>query len=332
MNIWGIDMGHPDNCGAKGFMSETDGNRAVGRILMANLKALGDKVIDCTIYDNNNELERRVAKANAQKLDYFISLHLDSFSDPNSNGVTIYTTEGSSTKEKAREVINLAAASCGYHNRGLKFANFYVLKHTNAPAMLIEMGFVSNQGDCNKFNAKSLADAITKGLTGLSVATTPVVDNSKYKLESDLDMTKKFSGNYYGKQNPDVVKAYGSDEASLYKHYVDFGKKEGRLPLPPLPKGFIITGYLMCNKDLQEALNSGQVTNVLNHFYDWGWSENREYIYKVPVIQVTNVDDSNKETFYRVVTGSYKERVNADEQIAKLKKLGCESFVDIFKK
>lgn len=166
MSIYGIDMGHPDNCGANGFMSETDGNRAVGRLLIAKLKASGDTVVDCTIPDNNNELARRVAKANAQHLDYFISLHLDCYNDPSANGATIYTTANSGAKEKAQSIINLVAASCNYHNRGWKSANFYVLVHTNTPAMLIEMGFVSNEEDCNKFNAEALANAIVEGLTG----------------------------------------------------------------------------------------------------------------------------------------------------------------------
>lgn len=338
MNIWGIDMGHPDNCGAFGFMSETDGNRAVGRILMANLIALGDKVIDCTVYDNNNELERRVDKANAQKIDYFISLHLDSYSDPNSNGVTIYTTEGSSAKEKAREVINLAAASCGYHNRGLKFANFYVLKNTNAPAMLIEMGFVSNQWDCNKFNAKSLADAITKGLTGQTVNST----NNNIKVAEEM-VVRTFSDTWYLDSNQDV-RASGMHPLA---HYNQYGKAEGRKPLPPVPEGFTEAGYLICNADVAHSVNIGRYCSGTDHFYEYGWRENRKFVYTAPKDQSkeveelkkqltaannTVVDDSKKETFYRVVTGSYKERPNADEQIAKLKSSGFESFVDIFKK
>lgn len=185
MSIYGIDMGHPDNCGANGFMSETDGNRAVGRLLIAKLKAQGNMVIDCTITDNNNELARRVARANAQHLDYFISLHLDCYNDPSANGATIYTTANSGAKEKAQSIINLVAASCNYNNRGWKSANFYVLVHTNAPAMLIEMGFVSNKEDCNKFNAEALANAIVEGLTGhVSIGSANVTNEPQQVTES----------------------------------------------------------------------------------------------------------------------------------------------------
>lgn len=173
-------MGHPFNCGAFGIMSETDGNRSVGNLLIQKLKSLGHTVVNCTYDTNVNELANRVALANAQKLDYFISLHMDSFDNPNANGVTIYTTENSSAKSKATEIVNSVANSCGYNNRGWKSANFYVLKNTNAPAMLLEMGFVTNQGDCNKFNAETMANAIVNGLTGQVVSNS---DKSGWKQD-----------------------------------------------------------------------------------------------------------------------------------------------------
>lgn len=38
-----------------------------------------------------------------------------------------------------------------------------------------------------------------------------------------------FDADYYAKNNPDVVAVYGTDESALYQHYIDYGKKEGRL-------------------------------------------------------------------------------------------------------
>lgn len=164
-------MGHPFNCGAFGIMSETDGNRAVGKLVIEKFKILGHTVIDCTYDTNVNELANRVALANAQALDLFVSLHMDSFDNPSANGVTIYTTENSSAKSKAIDVVNAVAKSCGYNNRGWKSANFYVLKNTNAPAMLLEMGFVTNQSDCDRFNDEAIANAIVNALTGQTVST-----------------------------------------------------------------------------------------------------------------------------------------------------------------
>ena len=39
-----------------------------------------------------------------------------------------------------------------------------------------------------------------------------------------------FDAEFYAKSNPDVVDALGTDEATLYNHYVSYGKTEGRKP------------------------------------------------------------------------------------------------------
>ena len=46
-------------------------------------------------------------------------------------------------------------------------------------------------------------------------------------LESKID---DFDAVYYAVQNPDVVAVFGTDADELYKHYLEYGKKEGRLP------------------------------------------------------------------------------------------------------
>ncbi|MBO4900279.1 MAG: hypothetical protein J5509_08295 [Lachnospiraceae bacterium] len=45
-----------------------------------------------------------------------------------------------------------------------------------------------------------------------------------------------FDAEYYADNNPDVVKALGSTEEALYKHYIEHGKAEGRLPYADAPK------------------------------------------------------------------------------------------------
>lgn len=170
--VIGIDMGHPFNCGAFGIMSETDGNRAVGKLVIEKLKALGHTVVNCTYDTNVNELANRVSLANAQTLDLFISLHMDSFTDPYANGVTVYTTANSSAKTIATNIVDKVSNSCNYNNRGWKEASFYVLRYTNAPALLLEMGFVTNQQDCDRFNAEKIANSIVEGITGQTIVTT----------------------------------------------------------------------------------------------------------------------------------------------------------------
>lgn len=189
----GIDMGHPFNCGAFGIVSETDGNRAVGKLAIEKLKLLGHTVVNCTYDVNSNELANRVALANAQTLDLFVSLHMDSFSDPSANGVTVYTTSNSSVKNIANNIVNKVAQNCNYNNRGWKEASFYVLRNTNAPALLLEMGFVTNQGDCSKFNAEKIANAIVEAITGETIENT-----SSDKTQYGYVVTQYLPNGYHG--------------------------------------------------------------------------------------------------------------------------------------
>ena len=47
-----------------------------------------------------------------------------------------------------------ALVDVGFANRGVKAANFHVLRETKAPAVLIEIGFIDNSKDNKLFDSK----------------------------------------------------------------------------------------------------------------------------------------------------------------------------------
>ena len=170
----GIDMGHTlsgAGTGAVGVVKEIDKNREVGKRLIAMLQEKNHTVVNCTVDYSENDLADRVAKANAQNLDYFVSLHLNAYSDSSANGVETYIYNGSySTKEAnrqfAKRVNDELVNKIGWYNRGVKEANYYVLRNTKAQAILIELGFCTNANDMAKWNNEVLAKALFKGITG----------------------------------------------------------------------------------------------------------------------------------------------------------------------
>lgn len=181
--IIGVDCGHrftnSTNSGANGILKEVEVNRAVGKELMNLLRNAGHTVIDCT--DNYSELSGRVTKANAQHLDLFISLHCNAFNG-SAYGTETHIYPGSS-RTIATNVTNSIAA-LGYTNRGVKESNFYVLRNTKAPAILIELFFIDSAKDCNIYNGqpRKLAEAIAKGIgakVSSSTPSTPSVNNNK---------------------------------------------------------------------------------------------------------------------------------------------------------
>lgn len=164
----GIDMGHTlsgVDYGAEGLLKEAQCNRDIGAHLKKLLLSLGNEVIDCTIdYASsvNESLSKRVNLANGQNLDLFISIHLNS---GGGHGAETYIVARGGRAEKFAGKVQTKLVELGYKDRGVKTANFYVLKNTTAPAILIECGFVDSEEDSNRYNAHNIAKAIAEGIT-----------------------------------------------------------------------------------------------------------------------------------------------------------------------
>lgn len=185
--IIGIDKGHAlkGSVGAVGILNEVVENRAVGNRLISMLKEYGHTIVDCSVdeaYNSDSQLAGIVKKANAQKLDLFVSIHFNSFSKESANGTETYTTANSSAKAVAKRINDEVVASCGFYNRGLKEESFYVLRNTTAPALLLEVCFITNQGDCNKYNAEKVAKAIFKGITGLDYVPKVTASGTQFRV------------------------------------------------------------------------------------------------------------------------------------------------------
>ena len=180
--IIGIDKGHStwdkSPCGAIGLLNESKENRPVGDKVIQKLRVLGHTVIDCSCNSASNvdeQLAAIVKKANAQKLDLFLSLHLNA---GGGTGAEIYTTNTSGAKEEAKRLIETYCKRTGFRNRGHKYKELYVLRHTVAPAMLLEMAFVDTEADFKRWNdlgAELIANAIVEGITGQVVQEKPQV-------------------------------------------------------------------------------------------------------------------------------------------------------------
>ncbi len=65
-------------------------------------------------------------------------------------------------------------------------------------------------------------------VTALSIAVIAGSSLTAYAAPEVMPDGTTFDAEFYAANNPDVVAAYGTDAASLYQHYVEFGKAEGR--------------------------------------------------------------------------------------------------------
>lgn len=175
--IIGIDKGHSlsgAGTGAASLMSEVVENRKIGNELISLLRSMGHTVIDCSVDQAssvNSQLAGIVQKANAQKLDLFVSIHLNS---GGGHGTETYIYSGSyagkeANRQKAVIINNAIVGSCAFRNRGVKEANFYVLRETVAPAVLVEVCFVDSSEDKGKLNTSAVARAMATAITGQAI-------------------------------------------------------------------------------------------------------------------------------------------------------------------
>lgn len=179
-----IHAGHnPDGmtaCGAVGLIRESTEARAVKDRVVVQLTAMGHTVHDCTCNNGASQqdvLKRIVAACNAHEVDLDVSIHFNAAANPEPDGETTGTevlvySNTSRSVPWAQQIADSISA-LGYRNRGVKERpGLYVLKHTRAPALLIECCFVDDPDDVALYNADRMAAAIVAGITGQAAETT----------------------------------------------------------------------------------------------------------------------------------------------------------------
>ncbi len=119
--------------------------------------------------DVSVSLKQRVNRANGARATAFVSIHCNSAKNDTARGTEAYYHTGSEAgKELAAALNNHLHVATGLFNRGVKGAGFYVLRHTDMPAALVELAFISNEHEEkllreDEFQAKA-AGAIAEGI------------------------------------------------------------------------------------------------------------------------------------------------------------------------
>lgn len=152
----------------KGF-NEGAITRAVAAALTAQLRKKGHTVNSSTVDKAKSQTEylRKVCDlANASGAELVISLHCNASKSHLGEGTECWTYRGKRVQAAVKTCENLEAL--GFRNRGVKDgSSFYVVKHTKATCVLVELFFLDNEKDralYKKHGAEKIAAAIAASI------------------------------------------------------------------------------------------------------------------------------------------------------------------------
>ena len=174
-----VDAGHGgSNPGAigPGGGNEKDANLGMSLALRDRLESLGADVRMTRDTDRNvshpggtqgEELRARVNIANSWPADFFVSVHSNSSTTPTLRGTSTYHARVASqtSRDMAKGIQEQMVEQTGLKDNKVRQAGFYVLNHTQMPAVLVETAFISNEEE-----EKMLLDPEFQGIVAGAIA------------------------------------------------------------------------------------------------------------------------------------------------------------------
>ncbi|MCA1057927.1 SH3 domain-containing protein [Rossellomorea aquimaris] len=155
-----IDPGHggrdSGTTGASGTLEKLL-TMKTGELLAEKLKSAGAKVILTRKTDEYLSLPSRVSLSHYYQADAFISIHFDSIMDSSIAGHTTYYYQNQQ-KDLADDIHGSLSDRLPTMDRGVRIGDYHVIRENNRPAVLLELGFLSNPTEEANVNTQYFQD------------------------------------------------------------------------------------------------------------------------------------------------------------------------------
>ncbi|MBD8497971.1 N-acetylmuramoyl-L-alanine amidase [Paenibacillus sp. CAU 1523] len=167
-----IDPGHggkhPGSIGQLGTMERDMTLQMAKEIEQELLERTGATVLLTRKQDETVDLQQRVDMAAEASADLFLSIHFDAFTTRDVEGMTTYHKD-SHDQPIAQAVHNrLMEKNFDTRDRGVRVGDYYVLRENTVPALLLELGYISNEKDETRMRSlqfhKEASQAIVEGV------------------------------------------------------------------------------------------------------------------------------------------------------------------------
>lgn len=238
-----LDAGHGYSTAGKRTpdgMREYEFNRAVAQYTRDELLKYQDVEILFTHSDERDvPLQERSDRANGWEADAFVSIHANAYGTGGWNtaqGIETYTpiVNSPNSDRLARLVHPRLIQATGRRDRGIKTANFHVLRETKMASILVECGFMTYYPEAQLLKTdsyrKTCARAIAQGVAeyfNLKLKPTPVPPEAVYKVQVGVFKAKENADNLERELKRRGYSTFVFAEQGLYKVQVGaFSEKE----------------------------------------------------------------------------------------------------------
>lgn len=177
---WFLDFGHGGkDSGAVGtkHTKESDVVLKIGMIIKENLEKHNQQVITTRQNDKYYSLDYRSKKANENKCDYFVSIHMNAATNKLAKGCEVWVyDEKSKVYTLSKNICTNLSKAINTLNRGVKVSKkFSVLRKTKMPALLIEIDFISNPSVESNLASEKYIKAISSSISSTLLSFTNIL-------------------------------------------------------------------------------------------------------------------------------------------------------------
>lgn len=160
-----LDAGHGGiqaGCEFDGIL-EKDITLSVTLLLKEKLEEAGITVVMTRSGDQDISLSERCDIANTSGADLFVSIHCNSYTEDTSiKGFEGYYYQSEKSRLLAESILGVAEKCSSIEVRNIKEDDYYVLRETDAPAVLLEIGYLSNKVERNNLQSDDYKSAIAQ--------------------------------------------------------------------------------------------------------------------------------------------------------------------------
>lgn len=130
------------------------------------LRALGAEVVVTRSDDNTVSLVERAQLSQDVRPDAFVSIHYNAHTSAEGNGISTHFANQNGSEQLAENIQSAFTYYTPFADRGIRQNNYYVLTYNDSPAVLVELGFITNPNDLNQILSDSHPSSVSQAISG----------------------------------------------------------------------------------------------------------------------------------------------------------------------